>query len=145
MSNEPINSQNDIVNAIDRLRYSIENMNFDREEWHVVGAAGEPAFENSWTHYDGDAAAQWGLVKFMKDANGFVHLRGLIKSGSSASATMFTLPIGYRPSPSQALFATIANDAVARINIAPSGAINGGAGASTSWTSLYPIIFKAGA
>jgi hypothetical protein len=37
--------------------------------------------------------------QYMKDANGFVHIRGSAAGGSSAQATttIFTLPIGYRP------------------------------------------------
>lgn len=38
-------------------------------------------------------------VGYMKDSLGFVHTRGLIKSGTATQNTViFTLPIGYRPS-----------------------------------------------
>lgn len=41
-----------------------------------------------------DYSSNFNGAQYMKDANGFVHLRGLVKSGSGI---MFTLPSGYRP------------------------------------------------
>jgi hypothetical protein len=47
---------------------------------------------NGWTNYGGS----WAPAGYYKDAQGIVHLRGLIKSGTVGSAE-FTLPSGYRP------------------------------------------------
>ena len=60
--------------------------------WHEVGTAGEPAFANSWVNY----STAYNSCAFMKDALGFVHLKGLMKSGTVGLAA-FTLPAGYRP------------------------------------------------
>lgn len=61
------------------------------EAWHVVGAAGEPAFQNSWANVAGEPAA-----KYRKTPDGRVNLVGSVRSGSVATA-IFTLPAGYRP------------------------------------------------
>ncbi len=50
-------------------------------------------YQNSWVDY----GSGFPGVAYRKDALGFVHLRGLCKNGSSATATIFTLPAGYRP------------------------------------------------
>lgn len=60
--------------------------------WHVVGAAGEPGFLNGWVNYGGE----WETAGFRKDANGYVHIKGLVKAGT-INAAVFTLPPGYRP------------------------------------------------
>jgi hypothetical protein len=64
------------------------------EPWHIVGAAGEPAFTNSWTHYDQPGGR---ILKFMKDPGGTVFISGIAKSGSIGGVPVFTLPVGYRP------------------------------------------------
>lgn len=62
------------------------------ETWHTVGAAGEPAFAGNW-------AVNTGVpVAFTKDATGRVQLRGRAQETVASSATIFTLPAGYRPS-----------------------------------------------
>jgi hypothetical protein len=61
--------------------------------WHVVGAAGEPAFQNNWRNNGGVEQT----AAFMKDPFGFVHLRGLVVGGPP-NTMAFTLPSGYWPS-----------------------------------------------
>src|SRR3954454_2792721 len=61
---------------------------------HVIGAAGEIAFGTGW-----GAGSQ---CAFRKDPLGKVMFRGTMKSTATfsfgaASATLFTLPVGYRP------------------------------------------------
>lgn len=56
------------------------------EEWTAV------SFTNSWVNY----GSSYAPAAYRKDAQGFVHLRGLIKSGTLGSAA-FTLPAGFRP------------------------------------------------
>jgi hypothetical protein len=58
---------------------------------HVLGAAGEPAFQGAWVHNSGTQQ-----VKFRKDPFGRVRLGGAAKTGTSGTV-MFTLPAGYRP------------------------------------------------
>ena len=59
--------------------------------WHVVGDAGEPAFENDW----GNSSAR--PLHFFRDQMGFVYIAGLVERASGAGVTVFTLPVGYRP------------------------------------------------
>jgi hypothetical protein len=62
------------------------------EAFHEVGAAGEPAFENSWAN---ESPGFESSAAFYKDPFGIVHLKGLVASG--ALGNIFTLPAGYRP------------------------------------------------
>lgn len=66
----------------------------DQEAWHVVGAAGEPAFAGTWVSFDNGATFQ--VPGFYKDTMGVVHLAGSAKGGVIGTA-LFTLPVGYRP------------------------------------------------
>lgn len=63
------------------------------EAFHLVGATGEPAFQNSWQNRTGTADEPLG---FYKDHEGIVHLRGRIIGGSPNNG-IFQLPAGYRP------------------------------------------------
>ena len=77
------------------------------DTWHVVGAAGEPAFQSSWTNYGfGQQTAS-----FTKDATGVVHVRGGVKDGvvNPINGVPFTLPAGYRP-PSTVYFPLVTLD-----------------------------------
>jgi len=62
------------------------------DKWHYVGAAGEPAFENSWVNYAGG----FNNAAFRKLLNGDVQVRGLVKLGTMI-ANIFTFPVNYRP------------------------------------------------
>ncbi len=67
------------------------------EPLHLVGAAGEPQFEEEAGNV-GLAAAEGALsqaVGFYKDHDGIVHLEGFAKAGKDEF--IFTLPPGYRP------------------------------------------------
>ena len=67
------------------------------ENWHEVGAAGEPGFQNSWAN----AGGGFSTAAFYKDSTGIVHLKGNL-SNAADDTVAFTLPVGYRPS--QGLF-----------------------------------------
>lgn len=56
------------------------------EDWQ------KPLLENSWANFGGGDP----VAGYLKDAMGFVHLKGHIKSGASGK-TCFTLPEGFRP------------------------------------------------
>lgn len=68
-------------------------LNVTMDPWHYVGAAGEPAFQNSWVNYGG---ANNPGAKFRKYPDGKVKLSGIVKTGASGTA-VFTLPTGYLP------------------------------------------------
>lgn len=64
------------------------------DTWHNVGASGEPAFQSGW----GNAVGIGAPLAFKKDAaTNSVKLRGHITGGALGGATIFTLPVGYRP------------------------------------------------
>jgi hypothetical protein len=89
------------------------------DAWHVVGAAGEPAFQNSWVAYD---AVQ--IPQFRKTPEGRVILTGLIKNGTVGQAA-FTLPVGYRP-PSGKFprFTTVTGSSImATVQVSNTGAV----------------------
>ena len=61
---------------------------------HVVGAGGEPAFQNSFT----SGPAIHGEAGFFRDGFGVVHLQGTVKVPTPPFVNpAFTLPAGYRP------------------------------------------------
>ena len=97
-----------------------------------------PTMESSWVDYHADYQG----ASYFKDSEGMVHLRGLIKDGSSAGATMFTLPSGYRPALRE-IFNTRSSTGSCKIDVYPTGIVEAGTGGSTSWTSLSGIKFSA--
>jgi hypothetical protein len=74
------------------------------EAWHMVGAPGEPGFENGWANAPPALPLTFEGAGFYKDHEGVVHLKGLIKSGASGGGIIFHLPTGYRPASGKALF-----------------------------------------
>lgn len=57
------------------------------EDWHEIGATGEPAFQNSWVNASGRT------TKFYKQLDR-VYIEGSVTTGTGVA---FTLPEGYRP------------------------------------------------
>jgi hypothetical protein len=109
------------------------------EAYHLVGATGEPAFQNGWVNYD----PSFTPLSFRKDPAGQVAIRGMVKSGS-IPATIFTLPTGYRP-PGSGTTPTMLFDAISvggqsRIDIAPNGTVTMSSG-QNGWFSLDGIFF----
>jgi len=78
---------NEVASSVPTLPTSIADTS-----WHLVGAVGEPAFQNSWVWF----GAGNSVPAFRKDGFGFVHLKGSVKNGTNGSV-IFTLPAGYRP------------------------------------------------
>jgi hypothetical protein len=66
------------------------------EDWHVVGAAGEPSFSPGASNIPSSTPAfDFPTAAFFKDKEGIVHLRGYVNSGTTG--IIFVLPPGYRP------------------------------------------------
>jgi hypothetical protein len=61
------------------------------EQWRVVGATGQPAFQNAWVNFGGGLS----VVAFYKVGDR-VYVKGQVSTGT-AGTTIFTLPTGYRP------------------------------------------------
>jgi hypothetical protein len=122
------------------------------EPWHLVGAAGEPAFANSWANNGGGQP----VASFFRDPHGIVHLKGLVKNGTVAVAA-FTLPAGYRPDPLAAerwalpFFNSSASSyGVAYAQVSANGdvvpinnALAGTWAANNGWVDLAAVSFKA--
>jgi hypothetical protein len=113
------------------------------EPWHVVGAPGEPSFENHWSSFGliiGDAP-----VSFLKDRDGFVHLRGEGEGGTLPC--IFTLPPGYRPKEGEG-FPTVTQNATeivaTRLNVSSDGSACFTFGFGNVIASLSGITFLAG-
>lgn len=88
------------------------------EVWHYIGDPGEPAFLNGWSNYDASAThggATYQHAAFMKDNEGTVHIRGLVKGGTIGQP-FFNLSHTYCPWFFHA-FPAISNDAFARITV----------------------------
>lgn len=72
------------------------------EQWRLVGQPGNPPFGLGWENYS-DTVGQ--PLAFFRDPEGFVHIRGRIKTNAAVGATdtIFYLPFasrrkrGYRP------------------------------------------------
>lgn len=105
---------------------------FDPQEAWIA-----PTFTNSWVNYD---SAIFNPAGYMKDTLGFVHLRGLVKSGTAGTA-IFTLPAGYRPY-RQELFASLQNNAIGRIDVTTAGVVTHSLGGNP-FVQLDGLTFKA--
>lgn len=114
----------------------------DLDTWHVVGAVGEPAYQNSWRVY---YSGEWGSPAFYKDAMGFVHLRGLAQKTSPITGIIFTLPAGYRPATvsSGHIFGCLSGAGIARVDVLPGGNVAVNGSYATDWLSLNNIHFLA--
>jgi len=97
-----------------------------QEYWHAA------SFATGWAN--GSLGSSWRGVQYMKDSMGFVRLRGMAyKSGGTA--TIFTLPTGYRPALDQS-FGTVGDGAVATINVRSSGVVELGVGAAATYLNI---------
>jgi hypothetical protein len=67
------------------------------EPTHLIGAPGEPAFENGAQNAGALSGLHLNSAGFYKDHEGIVHLEGIVKATSTEVKSVFTLPVGYRP------------------------------------------------
>lgn len=106
------------------------------EPWHVVGAAGQPPFQNGFAWY-GPPFTQPGFRKF---PDGKVKLKGMCRVPGTAGGTIFTLPVGYCP-PEAMLYAVEMGEPQqnGRVDINTNGTI--GHAGSNAWVSLDGIEF----
>ena len=105
----------------------------------TAGTAANIALAGTWV----PMAGGFRDPVFAKDADGFVHLTGSIKNGTS-NTTAFTLPSGYRPA-GQMVFIT-SNFAVPNTNsvsISPAGVVAPVNATNTSHVGLDGIVFRA--
>jgi hypothetical protein len=93
------------------------------------------SFLNSWVNFGGSNA----VAAYTKDPFGFVHLKGLVASGTIGQ-NIFILPAGYIPS-EDLNFAVISNGAIGRCFIDHLGNVQANLG-SNVYFSLDGITFK---
>ena len=107
--------------------------------WHIVGSAGEPAYANGWTNH---TVGTYTQCAFRKDNAGWVHLQGLIKSGTIGDGyPPFQLPGGYRPLYSVHIV-IVSMGLVGNLRISPDGYVRIQVG-NNGWVSLDSVTFKA--
>lgn len=98
-----------------------------------------PSLLNSWVNY----GAPYFNAGYYKDALGFVHIRGLVKSGSSSTANVFQLPAGYRPANTTYLPA-IGNGAMCNVSVDSSGNVFSNVNFTTNSFSLDSVFYAEG-
>ena len=100
-----------------------------------------PTLLNGWVNYDNT----YTHAGYYKDKEGRVHLKGLIKNGTTTFGTiLFTLPSGYRPTTSgRHMFPALTNPSESgRIDVDVNGNVLFIEG-SNMWLSLSGISFRA--
>lgn len=97
-----------------------------------------PTLLNGWVNY----GAGFNDAGYMKDAHGFVHLKGLLKDGTTTKLTpFFNLPAGFRPA-AQHIFAASSFEAYGEVRVEADGDVSFLVG-SAGWICLDSISFKA--
>lgn len=110
------------------------------EDAHLVGAVGEPDFEDDWKNVGGGLAP----ASFYIDDQDRVFTDGYVEDGSAGS-TVFTLPVGYRPSFQVILMAWNNNPAngQVRMDIYADGRVVYGGSAPGSFLALSQMHWRA--
>jgi hypothetical protein len=107
---------------------------------HVVGAAGEPGFLAGASNSSGAFLP----AGFYKDQFGTVHLQGTVTTGTP-TASVFTLPAGYRPAGSVcvAVPAFVSTTVTTnRICVNSSGLVSNDRGTGSTFLSLDGVSFR---
>ena len=116
----------------------LDRVTFEKEpNFSKVGATGEAPFTNAWVSWGSPYAA----VGYWRDPLGFVHLHGVVLSGTVGLAA-FTLPPGLRPAFEQTLH-VLSNGTTGRIDITTGGEVIPKAPSTNASVSLDNISFKA--
>lgn len=108
-----------------------------RSTINTIGASGQVAFANSWVN----GGSPYFAAAYTKTEDGWVRLRGAIKSGSIGSAA-FVLPPGVRPS-STSRHAVVSNSVFGIVDIDKTGNVIPQSPSSNALVSLDGIQFKA--
>jgi hypothetical protein len=104
-----------------------------------IGSGGSaPAFGSGWGNY----GSGYNNCSFLKDASGVVHLRGLANGTPTTQATIFTLPVGYRPVGTSIFIVGMQTSGYGRVDVFSNGIVQiNGAPAGLLWVSLEQIHF----
>ena len=138
VSESPEDLRRYIFDELEKIRNEF-NLIQNIEDWHEVGATGEPAFNTNWSNWT--PLGSYNTAAFYKHLDR-VYLKGLVKHTTGGSATyIYTLPEGYR-SVERELIATIGDNALARLDIYDTGEIYLNNGSALSYLSLDGISFR---
>jgi hypothetical protein len=74
------------------IRTARNKKNIIVDNWHYIGGAGEPAFGAGWSNLAGYSVMGFKKLPF----DNAIQIRANVVS-NGASATICTLPVGYRP------------------------------------------------
>lgn len=108
-----------------------------RSTLNTIGASGQVAFANSWVN----GGAPYFAASYTRTEDGWIRLRGAVKSGSVGSAA-FVLPPGARPS-STSRHAVVSNSVFGIVDITSGGSVIPQSPSSNVLVSLDGIQFKA--
>lgn len=95
-----------------------------------------PTFQNSWA----SVGSPYPDAGYTRDPWGWVHMRGRIDSGASATVA-FTLPSGFRPVGTQ-VFISEGSTTPAQISIASNGQVTPTVGGAGIWVQLDQVRFR---
>lgn len=96
---------------------------------------------NGWAWYDA-SSGMFSTPEYTKTSDNVVHLKGLIRSGSTTYDTVIaTLPAGFRPK-ARILTTTTNTSVYSRVDILPDGQVRF-MGSTNNWFSLDTISFVA--
>jgi len=109
-----------------------------RPAYSLVGGQGQPPFQNSWVN---DGTAGRGVAGYWKDPFGFIHLKGVIKSGA-INTTAFTLPPGYRPPEYRIYPAALTDATFGRVDVNTDGSVTIRTAVAANSISLDGIYFR---
>lgn len=127
--------QNDITDIRTRAKVTSDKIDWtdvatNQDSWH------NPTLQNGWVNF----GSGFQSVGYMKDSLGFVHLRGVVKSGTVDQA-IFTLPAGYRPIATvYSLNANGASSYTGIVNVSPTGVVKNDTG-TNAYQSLDNVVF----
>lgn len=99
----------------------------------AIEALTAPTMTNSWVNFS-------STIGYWKDAYGVVHLEGTATTGTIGTS-MFTLPVGYRPSAFNKSFAVDSNGAYGNVEVNTTGTVTAVVGTSSS-VDLDGISFR---
>lgn len=95
-----------------------------------------PTLLNSWVNYN---TTSFDAAGYYKDQFGYVHLRGMISTGTTTVGTVIlNLPAGYRPFKNK-YFTTVSNSAACTVAVVSSGDLQVAGSVSSLWLSLDSI------
>lgn len=124
----------------ERLQHRLTSIEHASEEqWRGQTKWTDASYGSGWSTYSGSFYG----AQYKRDQTGRVWLRGLVKNTSYITATIFTLPTGFRPAFGHH-FPIAASDAYGQIYVGPGGTVEHQNGLST-WLSLATVSFDVAA